>query len=128
MYAISTFRLFINENSCSRNASALYDVFVITTLKSRNLIRPDNTVTPLIWPIFFYPLVTVLTGFHCMKLDMPEKRLELSPANDTTGNPGSVIVPQYGSSKITVFVWSKNTSLKFVGNTKSYSAVSCCCP
>ena len=23
----------------------------------------------------------------------------------TTGNPGSVIVPQYGSSKFTVFVW-----------------------
>ena len=35
-----------------------------------------------------------------------------------TGNPGSVIVPQYGSSKITVFVWDKNTILKFLGNTK----------
>ena len=45
-----------------------------------------------------------------------------------TGNPGSVIVPQYGSSKITVFVWGKNTILKFLGNTKikineTYSAV-----
>ena len=36
----------------------------------------------------------------------------------TTGDPGSVIVPQYGSSKITVFVWGKNTILKFRGNTK----------
>ena len=36
----------------------------------------------------------------------------------TTGNPGSVIVPQYGSSKITVFVLGKNTILKFLGNTK----------
>ena len=36
----------------------------------------------------------------------------------TTGNPGSVIVPQYDSSKITVFVWGKNTILKFLGNTK----------
>ena len=36
----------------------------------------------------------------------------------TTGNPGSVIVPQYGSSKITVFVRGKNTILKFLGNTK----------
>ena len=36
----------------------------------------------------------------------------------STGNPGSVIVPQYGSSKITVFAWGKNTILKFVGNTK----------
>ena len=36
----------------------------------------------------------------------------------TTGNPGSVIVPQYSSSKITVFVWGKNTILKFLGNTK----------
>ena len=35
-----------------------------------------------------------------------------------TGNPGSVIVPQYGSSKITVFVLGKTTFLKFVGNTK----------
>ena len=35
-----------------------------------------------------------------------------------TGNPGSVIVPQYRSSKITVFVWGKNTILKFLGNTK----------
>ena len=34
-----------------------------------------------------------------------------------TGNPGSVIVPQYGSSKSTVFVWGKNTILKFLGNT-----------
>ena len=33
----------------------------------------------------------------------------------TTGNPGSVIVPQYGSSKITVFVWGKNMILKLVG-------------
>ena len=36
----------------------------------------------------------------------------------SAGNPGSVIVPQYCSSKITVFVWGKNTILKFVGNTK----------
>ena len=36
----------------------------------------------------------------------------------TRGNPGSLIVPQYRSSKITVFVWGKNTILKFLGNTK----------
>ena len=35
-----------------------------------------------------------------------------------TGNPGSVRVPQYGSSKITVFVWGKYIILKFLGNTK----------
>ena len=35
-----------------------------------------------------------------------------------TGNPGSVIAAQYGSSKITVFVWGKNIILKFLGNTK----------
>ena len=35
-----------------------------------------------------------------------------------TGHPGSVIVPQYGSSKITVFEWGKNTIPKFLGNTK----------
>ena len=38
-----------------------------------------------------------------------------------TGNPGSVIVPQYSSSKITVFVWGKNIILKFLGNTKQRS-------
>jgi len=35
-----------------------------------------------------------------------------------TGNPGSMIVPQDGAIKITVFVWGKNTILKFAGNTK----------
>ena len=35
-----------------------------------------------------------------------------------TGNPGFEIVPQYQSSKITVFVWDKNMILKFLGNTK----------
>ena len=35
----------------------------------------------------------------------------------STGNQGSMIVPQYGSSKITVFVWGKNTILKFVRHT-----------
>ena len=43
--------------------------------------------------------------------------LSSTPATPT-GNPGSVILPQYVSSKITVFVWGKNTILKFVGNTK----------
>lgn len=38
--------------------------------------------------------------------------------NYFTGNPGSAIVPQDRSSKITVFVWGKNTILKFLGNTK----------
>ena len=42
-------------------------------------------------------------------------------ARAATGNPGSVIVPQYGSSKIAVFVWGKNIMLKFLGNTKERS-------
>ena len=42
--------------------------------------------------------------------------IQVSPT--ATGNPGSVIVPKYGSSKITVYVLGKNTILKFVGNTK----------
>ena len=37
---------------------------------------------------------------------------------NTTGHPGSVTVPRYSFSKITVFVWGKNTILKVVGNTK----------
>ena len=36
----------------------------------------------------------------------------------TTGHPGFEIVPQYQSSKMTVFVRGKNTILKFLGNTK----------
>ena len=43
---------------------------------------------------------------------------DIDKTTETTGNPGSVIVPQYGSSKITVFVWGKNIILKFLGNTK----------
>ena len=39
-------------------------------------------------------------------------------ADLNTGNPGSVIVSHYGSSKITMFVLGKNTILKFLGNTK----------
>ena len=39
-------------------------------------------------------------------------------ARSHLGNPGSVIVPQYSSSKITVFVWGKNTIVEFIGNTK----------
>ena len=50
-----------------------------------------------------------------MELALQGKKL-LAP--QITGNPGSVIVPQYGSSKITVFVWGKNTNLKFLVNTK----------
>ena len=41
--------------------------------------------------------------------------------HDTRGIQRSVIVPQYGSCKITVFVWGKNTVLKFLGNTKQRS-------
>ena len=48
--------------------------------------------------------------------------LRMRRTTNITGNPGSVKVPQYGSSKITVFVWGKNTILKFLGNTK-YSSM-----
>ena len=45
------------------------------------------------------------------------RRMQVSAP--VTGAAGSMIVPQYGFSKITaVFVWGKNTILKFVGNTK----------
>ena len=39
--------------------------------------------------------------------ELSEKQLNQA-ALKTTGNPGSVIVPQYGFSKITVFAWGKN--------------------
>ena len=34
-----------------------------------------------------------------------------------------MIVPQYGSSQITEFVWGKNMILKFVGNAKFRSMI-----
>ena len=49
---------------------------------------------------------------------IPVRLIAVLQCGFTTGNPGSVIVPQYGSSKITVFVWGKNIILKFLGNTK----------
>ena len=60
-------------------------------------------------------------NFVASKIVSTIKKYQLHARNMvplTTGNPGSVIVPQYGSSKITVFVWGKNTILKFLGNTK----------
>ena len=54
----------------------------------------------------------------CYYNEMDGDRVSAKGSPNSTGNPGSVIVPQYGSSKITVFVWGKNTILKFVGNTK----------
>ena len=49
-------------------------------------------------------------------MPFPEAMIVL--VSTITGNPGFVIVPQHGSSKITVFVWGKNTILQFLGNTK----------
>ena len=49
-------------------------------------------------------------GCDCVRL-MSIKSL-FAFACFTTGYPGSVIVPQYGSSKITVFVWGKKLDPK----------------
>ena len=57
------------------------------------------------WPLLSLPLIP-----HFLPT------LALTSIIITTGNPGSVIVPRYGSSKITVFVWGKNIILKFPGN------------
>ena len=55
-YAISSFQLFINENSCSRNANAVYATFVIMALKSWNLSLPrwyryQVNTAKIFWPI-----------------------------------------------------------------------------
>ena len=52
---VTTFRLFINENSA---VNAMYGVFVITALTSRRRFEPAPVMGPL---------VTVLKGFHCTK-------------------------------------------------------------
>ena len=62
----------------------------------------------------------------CYYNEMDGDRVSAKGSPNSTGNPGSVIVPQYGSSKITVFVWGKNTILKFVGNTISQWNLPCC--
>ena len=70
---------------------------------------------PQTWIIGFYIIKFTCYGApQLAKLNTPP----LKRTRYTTGNPGSVIVPQYGSSKITVFVLVKNTILKFLGNTK----------
>ena len=62
------------------------------------------------------PIKIIVQFFECK---IPERVL-LNGAISicSTGDPRSVIVPQYDSSKITVFVWGKNIILKFLGNTK----------
>ena len=50
------------------------------------------------------------------EINKSPRRIQVSPP--ATGNPGSVIVPKYGSNKITVYVLDKSTILKFVENTK----------
>ena len=71
-----------------------------------------------IWILLIHKeYISTFTKFQAAKFlataaNIPEFRRR------STGNPGSVIVPQYGSSKITVFLWGKNTILKFLGNTK----------
>ena len=60
-YAISTFRLFIKEKSCSRSTNAMCGAFVIPADLSHEIWSyPGNTATPLIRPNFYDPLVTVL--------------------------------------------------------------------
>ena len=56
LYAISTFWLFINENSCSRNGNVMYSVFVITALKSWNLSLPRWNGHPINTAKFFGPI------------------------------------------------------------------------
>ena len=51
-------------------------------------------------------------------INLEPKQVDTKKSVAITGNPDSVIVPRYGSSKITVFVWGKNIILKFLGNTK----------
>ena len=64
---------------------------------------------------FFFVFV-----FFFLPRNLKEDLLFKTPlvSRNGTGNPGSLIVPQDGSSKITVFVWGKKTILKFAGNTK----------
>ena len=59
-----------------------------------------------------------LNLYFAQNLLRKAKVAEHNRERPTTGNPGSVIVPQYGSSKITMFVRGKKAILKFLENTK----------
>ena len=62
MYAISTFQLFINENS---TVNALCDVRCICHYGPQVM---NFEPAPVIRPNVFGSLVTVLTGIHCTKI------------------------------------------------------------
>ena len=59
---ISTFRLFINDNSCSRNANAMYGVFVIRALNSWNLSLPRKYDHPVNTAKFFWLIGDCING------------------------------------------------------------------
>ena len=59
LYVISSFWLFINANSCSRNVNAMYSALVIMALKSCNLSLPQLYSHPNNKAKIFDPLVTV---------------------------------------------------------------------
>ena len=61
----------------------------------------SQSTLPICHPRFRFPL----RGGE--RKHFSSAKFMLSKYGRTTGNPGSVIVPQYGSSKITVFVWGK---------------------
>ena len=67
MWYVFSSCLLMRTVSCSKNANAMYALFVIMALKSWNLNLPDNMATPLTQLVFFYPLVTVLMGFYCIE-------------------------------------------------------------
>ena len=48
---------------------------------------PGNTATPLIRPIFWEPLVTVLTGFYCTDL---KRRIIYSDGHPGSINPAAI--------------------------------------
>ena len=50
-------------------------------------------------------LSNTATIFSC--INTVAQSIDTRVFRSSTDNPGSVIVPQYGSSKITVFVWGK---------------------
>ena len=68
LYAISSFRLFINQSSCSTNANAVYGVFVITVItafKPAPIMRPScyNTAN------FFWPIGDRINGVPCSVIE-----------------------------------------------------------
>ena len=123
----------VNFNKLSRNfvgalrtttncRVSFIDFYLVFSRNFRIAFLPRTNIVILLEPycgtITEPGLPVVGLSRLCSERQNLPKVAEHNRESPTTGNPGSVIVPEYGSSKITMFVWGKNAIPKFLENTK----------